>query len=141
MSAAKGVDATDDESQTAEIGARVRQARKARGWTINDLAEAAAVAPNTANNIELGRKVRPGNLRAVIDAVEVDQRPEPPGIDGGVRLGMNLVQRWLEELPQERRVEAVQELTRFVMLYRDKQGPVARETAATVQEKRRGMSQ
>lgn len=110
---------TDDEPQA--IGAKVRGAREARGWTLADLAERAGVAPNTANALELGRKVRPGSLRAVLEAVEIlPERPDPGEIDGGVRLAKDLIQTWLEELPPGRRVEAVQELTKFVMLYRGK---------------------
>lgn len=110
---------TDDESQA--MGTKVRGARKARGWTLVDLAERAGVAPNTANAVELGRKVRPGNLRAVLEAVDVlPERPDPTDIDGEVRLAQHLIQSWLEALPQERRVEAVQDLAKFVMLYRGK---------------------
>lgn len=106
----------EHDQQAAEIGAKVRRARKARGWTIDDLAEVAGVAPNTANKVELGRKVRPGNLRSVIDAVGVESKSEPTEVDGGVQLAMDLVQKWLEALPPEERVKAVQDLTRFIML-------------------------
>ena len=111
----------DNEQQAAAIGAKVRRARKAKGWTLADLAEEAGISPNTANALELGRKVRPGNLRAVLEALEMspEQHTDPTEIDGGVRLAMDLVQKWLEALPKEERVEKVQELTRFIMLSGD----------------------
>lgn len=112
----------NNEQQAAAIGAKVRRARKAKGWTLNDLAAAAGISPNTANALELGRRVRPGNLRAVLDALEMSpevQHTDPTEIDGGVRLAMDLVQKWLEALPKDERVEKVQELTRFIMLSGD----------------------
>lgn len=112
----------DHEQQAAAIGAKVRRARKAKNWTLEDLAHAAGIATNTANAVELGRKVRPGNLRAVLDALEMspEQRTtDPTEIDGGVRLAMDLVQKWLEALPREERVQKVQDLTRFIMLSGD----------------------
>lgn len=110
----------DYEQQAAAIGAKVRRARKAKGWTLVDLAEAAGVATNTANAVELGRKVRPGNLRAVLEVLELPtEQSDPTEIDGGVRLAMDLVQKWLEALPKEERVQKVQELTRFIMLSGD----------------------
>lgn len=110
----------DYEQQQAAIGAKVRRARKARGWTLVDLAEEAGVNKNTVNSVELGRKVRPGNLRAILEAVEMAPvAPDPTEIDGGVRLAMDLVQKWLEALPREQRVEAVQGLTRYIMTSSD----------------------
>lgn len=105
--------------QLADIGDRVRAARKARGWAIADLAKHAGVAPNTANNVELGRSVRAGNLRAVLDAVEIPPiaATEAPDEDEGVQLALDLVAQWLRAIddPTER-TSAVHELTRWVML-------------------------
>lgn len=105
------------EQQAARIGAQVRRARKAHGWTIQELADAAGVAPNTANAVELGRKTRPGNLRAVLDAVGLPaDLPGEQQTDSGTQLALDVVQKWLEALPPEERAEAVQRLVRFVML-------------------------
>lgn len=111
----------DYEQQAAAMGAKVRRARKAKGWTLAELADEAGVATNTANAVELGRKVRPGNLHAVLGAVDMTstEQAAPTEIDGGVRLAMDLVQKWLEALPREERVQAVQDLTRFIMLSGD----------------------
>lgn len=106
--------------QLADLGARVRAARKAQGWTLADLASHAGVAPNTANNVELGRGVRPGNLRAVLDAVGIEPiavtSAEDP--DEGVQLALDLVRQWLLAMDEPDRTRAVHELTRWVLLPR-----------------------
>lgn len=110
--------------QMSALGARVRAARKARGWTLQELASRASVATNTANSVELGRSVRPGNLRAVLHAVGLRPDDEAEDVeqledveDEGIRLALDLVEHWLLgiEDPDER-THAVRELTRFVML-------------------------
>ena len=108
-----------DEDQRAALGALVRRARKTRQWSINEMAEAAGVAPGTANNVELGRKVRPGNLRTVLDAVGIDplakvDGPEP--VDKRITFAVDIVRKWLEALPEDEVDPAVIELTRFAML-------------------------
>lgn len=106
-----------NEQQKTAVGSQVRRARKSRDWTQNDLADAAGVAPGTVTSIEVGRNVRPGNLRAVLDALGIaPTSDEPRAVDDGIKLAVDLVQNWLEALPESARASAVQELTRFVVL-------------------------
>lgn len=106
--------------QMTDLGVRVRAARKAQGWTLADLASHAGVAPNTANNVELGRGVRPGNLRAVLDAVGIEPTALAPDVDSdeGVQLAVDLVRQWLLAMDEPDRTRAVHELTRWVLLPR-----------------------
>lgn len=67
-----------DEQQRARVGAQVRQARKAVGLTQLQLAERAGVAGNTVIRVEAGEKVRPGNLRAVLDALGIPPLSQVP---------------------------------------------------------------
>jgi transcriptional regulator with XRE-family HTH domain len=106
------------------IATQVRRARKSNDWTGEQLASRAGVAGGTIVRIENGRPVRPGNLRAVLDALGMTDLLEPPEeMDNGVQLALDLVQKWLTAIedPAERD-RAVQELTRFVVL-RDR-GPL-----------------
>lgn len=106
--------------QMTDLGVRVRAARKAQGWTLADLASHAGVAPNTANSVELGRGVRPGNLRAVLDAVGIEPFAVTADVDPdeGVQLALDLVRQWLLAMDETDRTHAVHELTRWVMLPR-----------------------
>lgn len=105
------------EQQASDVGAQVRRARKSRDWNQNDLAREAGVAPGTVVSIENGRTVRPGNLRAVLDVLGIPPISDTPRtVDNGVKLALDLVQKWLEALPEESRPQAIQELTRFTVL-------------------------
>ena len=104
--------------QIATTGAQVRRARKAREWTTQQLADAAGVAQGTVTRIENGRKTRPGNLKAVLDALELEPahlaRQDEP--DEAVSLALDLVQKWLMAMPEDQRNHAVHDLTRWIVL-------------------------
>lgn len=102
--------------QLADIGVQVRRARKARGWTGAQLADAAGVAGGTIVRIENGREVRPGNLRAVLDALHLEvAAQEPVGEDEDARFAVELVGKWIEALDPKDRPQAIRDLTRFVV--------------------------
>lgn len=100
-----------------DVGTQVRRARRARGWTGADLAEAAGVAGGTIVRIENGRDVRPGNLRAVLDALELVVEPvHPTDKDEDARFAVELVGKWIEALDPADRATAIRDLTRFVVM-------------------------
>jgi len=105
------------EIQVASTGAQVRRARKARGWTTQQLADEAGVAQGTVTRIENGRPTRPGNLKAVLDALDLEpahlSRQEP---DEAVSLALDLVSKWLMAMPEAERNHAVHDLTRWIVL-------------------------
>ena len=106
-----------DDQTASTVGGQVRRARKTRGWTQGNLAEAAWVAPGTVTSVENDRKVRPGNLRAVLDALDIPPISDTPRtVDDGVKLALDLVQKWLEAMPESKRQQAIQALTRFTVL-------------------------
>ena len=106
-----------DEQQQASVGAQVRRARKASGLTVKGLAEKAGVADGTITRIETGQKVRPGNLRAVLDALDIPPVSETArATPDNVQLAMDLVKKWLMALPEDQRDHAVQELTRWIVI-------------------------
>ena len=103
--------------QVASTGAQVRRARKARGWTTQELADQAGVAQGTVTRIENGRPTRPGNLKAVLDALNLEPAHlaeiEP---DEAVSLALDLVSKWLMAMPEDERNHAVRDLTRWIVL-------------------------
>ena len=103
-----------DERQAARIGAQVRQARKRNALTVHDLAEKAGVAPNTVTRVELGRSVRPGNLRAILDALRIDPMADSDDVAQDVELAQSVISQWLRHQPETRRREMIGRLMRMV---------------------------
>lgn len=59
-----------NEKQRADLAAKVRGARKARGWSQERLAKEAGVAANTVLHIEKAKRdPHPGTLRKVLDTL------------------------------------------------------------------------
>lgn len=103
-----------DATQRQRIGATVRQARKAKGWTNAALAEAAGVAPNTVSSIEAGKPTRPGTLSAVMHALELQPLADHATYPQHVELVRDLVGQWLLNLPADERDAAERDLIRWV---------------------------
>jgi transcriptional regulator with XRE-family HTH domain len=61
-----------DERTLQPDGVKVRQLRRERGWTQQDLVEASGVKIGTIRNSEADKRVFPQNLLAVAEALEVD---------------------------------------------------------------------
>ena len=57
------------------IGARIRAARKAKGWRLRQLAAACQVAESYLSEIELGKIANPGSDRIVQIAAALDVTP------------------------------------------------------------------
>lgn len=106
-----------DAEQAAKIGAQVRRARRANDWTGKELAERAGVSPGTIVSIENGRPTRPGNLRAVLDALNIPPIAETEAtVDDDVKLAVDVVKAALMATPAERRHAAAHDLIRYVTL-------------------------
>jgi transcriptional regulator with XRE-family HTH domain len=106
-----------EQRQADRVGGMVRRERKSRGWTGAQLADAAGVAPGTVVSIENGRSVRPGNLRAVLDALNIDPvvlSAGTPTVDDDVQLVLDVIQKYLEGMSPEDRGAAVRDLIRHV---------------------------
>src|SRR5689334_16600154 len=102
-----------DATQALRIGTEVRNARKSKGWTNAQLAEAAGVAPNTVSAVENGKTVRAGNLRAVLDALDIEPTTAGASYSDDVELIRDMVGQWLLALPDNERKDAQGELMRF----------------------------
>lgn len=103
-------------SQESIVSARVRSARKSRGWSQAALAQAAGVAEGTVARIERGEKVRPGNLYSVRVALNIEtDEPTQSELPDSVVTALDIVQKWLMALPNPQEVDrAANELTRWV---------------------------
>jgi len=109
-----------DAQQAAKLGAQVRRARKAHDWTQAQLAETAGVAGGTIVRIETGQNVRPGNLRAVLDALGIPPLSQASTkAPTNVQTALDVVEGWLMAIedPAERD-NAVMDLIRYATLRR-----------------------
>lgn len=98
------------------IGARVRDTRKTRGLTAANLAELAGVAPNTVSAIENDKPVRPGNMKAVLDALGIADLQAAPAsaYPDDVDLVMVFVGEFLMARPRQR-AQIERELAKFLI--------------------------
>jgi transcriptional regulator with XRE-family HTH domain len=111
-----------NEHQAAALAGRVRRARKSREWTQADVAELAGVAPGTVNRIENALPVRPGNLRAILDVLDLEIEPIQPTAEGfdDISIAKDLVEKHLLAIPgNTERHEAFNRLIRFLTMGRN----------------------
>lgn len=99
------------------IGKQVREARKNQGMSAATLATKAGIAANTVSAIENGRSVRPGNLRAVLDALGIEplaERQARIGYPPDVELVRDMVGMYLMALPESERADVAFGITRYL---------------------------
>lgn len=105
-----------DEKWAASIAGQVRSARRARGWTQDELGKRSTVAPGTVGRIEKGLNVRQGSLRAVLDALGLEalaERQREP--DDGIKTALEIVEQYLAAIEdKDERHAAIMDLARFV---------------------------
>ena len=105
-------------SESQAPRSHIRDARRERGWSQNRLSREAGIAPNTVTRIELGQKVRPGSLAAVVRVLGVDTTPvEPAEVkrrDGRRHVIVDIVEQLMESLPEEHVEQVSRELVRAV---------------------------
>lgn len=69
---------TVERTSTAGVAERVREARRARGWSQSELATKAGVSRPTVARIEGGQHVLMGTLERVAQVLELDVALLPP---------------------------------------------------------------
>jgi transcriptional regulator with XRE-family HTH domain len=106
-----------DEAEALRIGAEVRQARQDKGWTTEQLAASAKVAPHTVAAIEAGRNTPSGTLRAVFDVLGINPTREGALYSRDIELLQEMVGQWLLVLPEAQRKDAQGELRRFIQAH------------------------
>lgn len=95
------------------IGRRVRDARRAKGLSQKELADAVGIAPNTIGAIERGAEGQPRKLELVtsyLGVAPIAEDPLPPDVE----LVTKAIGIWLLKLPEEDRPEAVYRVLRAI---------------------------
>lgn len=113
-----------DELQRKQVGARVREARRARGWAQARLAQEADVSENTILSIEQGkRETQAGKLRAVLDALElaapVGGDLDLDGVPDDVRIFVKVAVKRLTAMDHAERAQLLAELYPRLLLMPD----------------------
>jgi Predicted transcriptional regulators len=90
------------------------------GWSQEELAKRAGVAPGTVSSVERGGKVRPGNLHAIRTTLGLPDGNEEPKPSDNVRaakieFAQDLIGKWLEAEPDGSLESDVEDLTRWIV--------------------------
>lgn len=108
--------------ERARLAAQVAPARKARGWSQDELASAAAVSRGTVGNIEGGEKVpQADNLARVLDALDLRASPAdawPEDVQGWLAVLAPLIDALPDEGRESTMLRVLRELTRPDMTIR-----------------------
>jgi transcriptional regulator with XRE-family HTH domain len=94
---------------------QIRQERKRRKWTQKELADAANVSLGTVQNAEAGKSVpQPSNRVAILGVLGITEegtRAAPrDGWAPEVRVALNIVGLWLEQVEGEEREERIRRI-------------------------------
>lgn len=101
-------------SQEAVVSARIRNARKSRGWSQAELAKAAGVAEGTVARLERGERVRPGNLYSIRVTLGIEEdEPQDSELPVAVQAALDITKKYL--LNAKDPETAANELTRWVI--------------------------
>lgn len=97
-----------DRQTWEHLAHQIRQERKARRWTQQDLADKADVSLGTVQNAEAAKSVpQLSNRRAILAAVGLTEEGDPAtpreGWPDDVRVALNVVGLWLEQVEGEER--------------------------------------
>jgi transcriptional regulator with XRE-family HTH domain len=105
---------------TKELANRVRDERKRRKWTQQEMAERASLSLRAYQMFELGQSTpQPGNLRAILAAVDINQNGDSPE-DGApewprdVQVFLNMLGAYVMALPEDDRMETIDDVTRQI---------------------------
>lgn len=98
-------------------------ARGAAGLTQEELAEAADVHVNTIKNIEAGKTKRPSaqvvaNLRRHLGDYPADPDEVREEFDRHTRAFLDLLGAYLMAMPEDKRLDRIFDLTRYVLSHR-----------------------
>jgi transcriptional regulator with XRE-family HTH domain len=107
-----------EQHERDELAERVRQARKEKRYTQQQLAEGAGVSLGTVNNLERGVSVpQRGNLASILRFLGIDQDPEETRSDwdADVELQLDIIGAFLQRLDPEERRSVSRQFTRYIL--------------------------
>lgn len=104
---------------TKELAERVRDERKRRKWTQQEMAERASLSLRAYQMFELGQSTpQPGNLRAILAAVDINQNGDnskaAPVWPPEVQVFLDVLGAYVMSLPEEDRLKTIHDLTRQI---------------------------
>jgi transcriptional regulator with XRE-family HTH domain len=107
-----------NQQERDELAERVRQARKEKRYTQQQLAEGAGVSLGTINNLERGVSVpQRANLASILRFLGIDQDPGETraGWDDDVELQLDIIGAFLQRLDPEHRRVVGRQFTEFIL--------------------------
>lgn len=107
-----------NQEQLRQLGHKVVEVRKAKGWNQAALAEQAGMTDTTIRKIERGDSVSAKYLRRVLDVLEIEPLAETyarVGYPADVELVRDLIGMYLVAIPQEDRAGVAHDITAFLM--------------------------
>ena len=109
----------DNEEPASAYAAWLVQARGAAGLTQDQLAAETGVHVNTIKNLEAGKTKRPSASVAAALRDRLGERPQPEEVreefDRHTRAFLDLVGAYLMALPENRRLDRIFDLTRYLV--------------------------
>jgi transcriptional regulator with XRE-family HTH domain len=110
-------------SDMKELAQLVKSARKRKGWTQRDLAEAAGIYFGTISNFELGKtEPQPHHLRAILQALDLEGQAGDDQASGtrsewdpDVKTFLDMMGLFLTALPEGERTEVMFSITRQIV--------------------------
>lgn len=105
-----------DEDARKEFGLEIREKRGNKGWTQQQLADAAGVSKGTVRNLEAGKvELQPGNLGKVLDALDYKRSPVPWAGNETFEGFLEMVGRRVWNAPPEESARMVGEISAIVL--------------------------
>lgn len=116
---------TESERPTdmTELAQLVKAARKRKGWTQKDLADAAGIYSGTVSNFELGKtEPQPHHLRAMLQALDLEGEAGDAVASAtrsefspDVKTFLDVMGLFLEALPESERTDVMFSITRQIV--------------------------
>ena len=109
--------------ETSELAARIRNARKARGWGQKELAAAVGVSTGTIGNLERGlNATHPETLRAIFRVLDIEEvagddiaAETREGWPSDVRVFLDIMGLFLTAMPEDERQAIMHDVTRSIV--------------------------
>jgi transcriptional regulator with XRE-family HTH domain len=107
-----------DTAQRRQLASQIRQERKSRGMSQEDLAEASGVSLRAVQNAELGKSTpQEGNLLAMLDVLGMRPNAEQTRQEWpqDVKVFLDVMGAYLSTLPEATRMSKYRELTLLIV--------------------------
>lgn len=107
-----------DAGQRRQLASQIRQQRKARGMSQEDLAEASGVSLRAVQNAELGKNTpQEGNLLAMLEVLGMAPSAEATrkSWPRDIQVFLDVMGAYLSTVPEDSRLEKYREMTLHIV--------------------------